>query len=348
MFRAAAAIQTSCVFLNLSQVLLFERPLVVVGGSAGALEPLRRLLSLLPGDFGLPILVVIHTRPSAGGANLCKVLQRGNVLSLCEAQDREEPRAGKVYVPPPDHHLLLQDGLMRVSHGPRENNCRPAIDPLFRSAALYSGSGSVGVLLSGTLDDGSCGLMAIRDCGGTTIVQEPREALYADMPQNAIARQLPDHVAPIAEIALLLCQLALRPWEKSPSAPAQLRQEVMLAQRGMGLREPGQDVEEIIWIDQPVPLTCPDCGGTLSQVDDHFRCHTGHAYSPEHLLVRQDKSLEEAIWAAIRVLEEKRKTLESIGLKYDKGGTFYAQRGKEWQAHADRLRELMFQIVARE
>ncbi|MFN8607130.1 MAG: chemotaxis protein CheB [Vulcanimicrobiota bacterium] len=316
---------------------------VVVGASLGGIEALGEMLPCLPIDFPAPILLVVHTSSSGGGVYLSRVLRRVCSLPVLEARDGEKLQPGRVYVPPSDHHLLVQDGMLRVSHGPRENGFRPAIDPLFRSAAFYGRNLCVGVVLSGLLDDGAGGLLAIRQCGGQTVVQDPTEARHPEMPDNAIKMCQPDQILRITAIGKKLRELVCNPPPLSAlEIPAPIAREVMLTQRAMGLLHHDHDIEAISQVGPLVPLTCPDCGGTLWQSSEHLRCHVGHSFSLESLLVRQDHRLEEALWAAVRAFEEKRKTLEKISGGSSQG--LYQSRAEESQRYADRIRELLLQL----
>jgi two-component system, chemotaxis family, protein-glutamate methylesterase/glutaminase len=183
---------------------------VVVGASAGGVEALSALARALPADFGAPILVVLHV-PAMGTSVLPAILSRAGLLPAAHARDGDTVDAGHIYVAPPDCHLLIQGRSLELTRGPRENGHRPAIDPLFRSAAASYDGRVAGVVLSGTLDDGAAGLFAIKQAGGTTLVQDPAEALYHAMPAAAIAYVQPDYVLPMAELADVLVRLTARP-----------------------------------------------------------------------------------------------------------------------------------------
>ena len=241
---------------------------------------------MLPADFPGCVAIALHRLPLEEDERLPRVLSQGAELTVTHARDGQEVRPGQVVVAPANVHLKVQDGEFRLDSGPKENNSRPAIDVLFRSAACEYGQNAAGVLLSGLLDDGTAGLAAIRHHGGLTIVQNPRDALYGDMPRNAIAGGDVDVISNIDDIAALLVDFAR-------GAPRHLRSQRMETER-----------------DAPSPFSCPDCSGVLWEVkkDDltRFRCRTGHTYTPASLQYRQTETLEEALWAAIRALEEHR------------------------------------------
>jgi two-component system chemotaxis response regulator CheB len=182
----------------------------VVGASAGGIEAIRELLLLLPRDFPAPILIVIHTPEDAPGL-MSAVLQRGSQLIVANAIDGAPLQPAHVYVAPPNYHLQVEQGRMLLIKGPTENRHRPAIDPLFRSAALAYGPAVVGIVLSGYLDDGSAGLSRIKQAGGITIVQDLNDAIVSDMPRNASERVHPDYSVPIRELAPLMLRLADKP-----------------------------------------------------------------------------------------------------------------------------------------
>lgn len=182
--------------------------IIVVGASAGGVEALARLVGHLPGDLAASVFVVTHI-PANAPSLLPEILARAGSLLASQARDGEVWRPGHVYVAPPDHHLLLQDGVMRLSHGPKENYARPAIDVLFRSAAREYGPRVAGVVLTGTLYDGTGGLIAVKRAGGVAIVQDPGEARFPDMPRSAIEGDHPDFVLPLSGVAATIVRLAL-------------------------------------------------------------------------------------------------------------------------------------------
>jgi len=206
------------------------KQLVVIGTSAGGLEALRTLVAALPVDFPAALCVVMHTAPQSPGV-LHEILGRSGRLPAISPQSAERLLPGRVYVAPPDMHLLVEPGRVRLSKGPKENRFRPAIDPLFRSAAQVFGPGAIGVVLTGNLDDGTAGLWAIKQLGGTAIVQDPAEALYPSMPRSAMRHVAVDHVVPIAGLAPLLVQLTAALVQPSTpvAAPATLEVEVDIA-----------------------------------------------------------------------------------------------------------------------
>jgi two-component system chemotaxis response regulator CheB len=277
------------------------RDIVVVGGSAGALQPLAQILAGLPGDFPASIFVVIHTSPETPGM-LPSLLGKRTALSVAFATHDEPIRPGAVYVAPPDHHMLLAAGRVCLTRGPRENGFRPAVDPVFRTAATHYGARVVGVILSGGLDDGTRGLACIKEAGGASVVQRVEEASATGMPASAIRHVAIDHVLPAADIAPLLVRLAadLAP-EESIAMPSQAS-EPDRAARGLHALKDGT---------YPGPacgFTCPECGGALWEITNgtlaRFACHVGHSYTPDSLATGMAGTLEAALWTALRALEE--------------------------------------------
>lgn len=277
--------------------------LVVIGGSAGGIEALRTLVAGLPADFPAPVCVVVHTAPQAPGV-LDEILSRAGPLHATNAIGGERIRPGRIYVAPPDFHLVVEPGMLRVMKGPLENRFRPAIDPLFRSAAQVYGPGVIGVILTGSLDDGTAGLWTVKQTGGTAIVQDPDEALYPGMPQNALNHVNVDHVVPLAGIAPLLVELTRVPAEVPDelAVPDQINVEVKIA------TEQNPIDAALERVGQPSRFACPECRGVLLQLKEgpytRFRCHTGHAYSVNSLLAAISEQIDESGWVAIRALEE--------------------------------------------
>lgn len=281
-----------------------SKDIVVIGGSSGSIEALQVLVSALPANFHATIFVVVHV--GAYGPNtLDRILESAGRLPAANAKDWEEFKRGHVYVAPADHHLILErTGYTRLTRGPKENRTRPAVDPLFRSAAAAFGPRVVGVILSGFLDDGTAGLWAIKERGGTAIVQDPQEARAPGMPQSALAHVEVDHCLPVEQIATLLGELANTPTKEKGAKPVSksMETEVKIAQEDKAL-ESG-----VMELGEPSIYACPECHGVLLQIKEgsvlRFRCHTGHAYSLETLLSEFNERTEEALWSAIRSIEE--------------------------------------------
>jgi two-component system chemotaxis response regulator CheB len=279
------------------------RDTIVVGASAGGVEALERLMAGLPADLPAAVVIVLHTPPTAGSA-LPAVLGRAGRLPVQHARDRMLIETGHVYVAPPDRHLLIHDGILNLSNGPRENGHRPAVDTLFRSASEALGSQVIGVILSGTLDDGAAGLSAVKSRGGLTLVQEPSEAAYPDMPRNAIRAVKPDHVVRLDELVKVLTTQA-----GTEVAPRLVAATPLMRSENAVTRMDPTSLDVSDYQRSPAGLSCPDCQGSLFEIDDggipRYRCRVGHAWSSVSLLAAQDGDLEHALWMALRSLEER-------------------------------------------
>jgi two-component system chemotaxis response regulator CheB len=277
--------------------------IIVVGASAGGVEVLRELAGGLPSNLPAAVFIVLHI-PSAGPSLLPSILNKSGPLRAHHAINGEAIERGRIYVAPPDHHLLVERDRVRVVRGPKENRARPAADPLFRSAAYSYGTRVVGVVLSGALDDGTAGLAAIKGRGGLTVAQDPEEALYPGMPRSARENVSLDHCLPVARIAPLLGQLATVPAKDDAVYPIP---EILKVENTIARWEES-DMEEVEKIGELSAFTCPDCSGALWELRDgdllRFRCHVGHAFSAEGLMANQSEELENALWAALRSLEE--------------------------------------------
>ncbi|MBL6458457.1 chemotaxis protein CheB [Belnapia sp. T6] len=280
---------------------------ILVGASAGGVDALMRLCSGLPRDLPAAVLVVLHM-PPAGPSLLPQLLNRAGPLPAAAAEEGEPIRHGRIYVARPDLHLLVdRDGSrLLLRHGPQENRSRPAIDPLFRSAALAFGPRAIGVVLSGLLDDGTAGLVAIKACGGLSVVQDPEDAAWPDMPLNALRGDSPDHSATLADLPALLDRLARSPAGPPRAGLPQLSAEVSIAEQEEAVSDPALQAP----LGTPSRISCPQCGGVLNEIEEgrlpRFRCQIGHAYGPESLLASQAEALEAALGVAIRTHNERR------------------------------------------
>lgn len=315
---------------------------ILLGASAGGVNALQQVVKGLPADLPAAIFVVLHISPY-GRSAMPAILSRAGTLPALHPQDDEPVQEGRIYVAPPDHHLVLEDSKVRLSHGPSENAQRPAVDVLFRTAAQSYGRRAIAVVLTGNLDDGTAGLAIVKRHGGIAIVQDPADADYPSMPSSAIYNVDVDHVVPLADIPRLLVDLCNQPMvdpDPGPGSEARdMKEEVDL----------GDDPEAR---GVPSDLTCPACGGSLreSRVESvvHFRCRTGHAYSPESLLAKQTDVIEEALWAALRSLEEnaalaRRMERRMRQLRQNGPGAEerYGRRAQEAEQHAEVLRRML-------
>jgi two-component system chemotaxis response regulator CheB len=320
-----------------------HRDVIAVGASAGGVEALRALVAGLPPDFPGAVLVVLHLPRDAASA-LPTILDRSGPLPAAAAVDGEQLLPGRIYVAPNDHHLLLLDGHVRLSHGPAENGHRPAIDPLFRSVARAAGPRGIGVVLSGSRDDGAAGLASVVARGGTAVAQDPADALYASMPLAALAQAPTEHVAPAAKLGGLLAELTSMALPDDPKMPADrlLDSEVAMS-----------DLASITTDEfaPPAGFGCPTCGGGLFQINEgpvpRYRCRVGHAWSPETLLDEQAIALEGALWMALRALEEKSELSRRMAANsaHRRAGT--GMRFENIATDADTAGETIRRLIAR-
>lgn len=276
--------------------------IIVVGASAGGVGALSDLVARLPADLPAAVFIALHL-PGHSKSALPGILGRKAGLPVSQPEDGESIQHGHIYVAPPDRHMLIKRGRIRLVHGPRENRSRPAIDPLFRTAARAYGKRVVGIVLSGVLDDGTAGLVAVKKRGGIAMVQDPDEALYSGMPRSAIENSEVDYVLPVAEIASTVARLAAEPVEEGGRpVEDEMEQEAEIAELDMSALHFGDKPG------RPSRFSCPECHGVLWEIDDEdmirFRCRVGHAYSPNVLMAEQSDSVEAALWAGLRALEE--------------------------------------------
>jgi two-component system chemotaxis response regulator CheB len=328
--------------------------IVVIGGSSGALEALRTIVGALPKDLDASFFVTLHTSPGSVGV-LDQVLSRLRTLRAEYPDDMAPIQPGVVYLAPPDRHLLVKRNHVRVTRGPRENRFRPAVDPLFRTAAAAYGRRVIGIVLSGGLDDGAAGLGAIKHAGGVAIVQHPGEALVPSMPEAALRHIDVDHVLRASDIPDVVTRLI----RDCPEAEDH-------AMTGTPRDDPAEagahDIHHADQMGPPSPFTCPDCGGTLWQSSEgqvlQFHCHVGHRYSSDSLLGAQDDALEQALWTALRALEETTELRRRMARRaHDRGmpviSASYEEQAHETEERAHTIRRVLMpaargHVVARD
>ena len=320
--------------------------IIVIGASAGVVEAISRVIAELPRDLRATVLVVLHV--ARGKSLMPEILSRVGRMPALHAEDGQVLHYGRIYVAPPDHHLIVDPGRARVVHSASENGVRPAVDPLFRSAARAYGSRVVGVLLTGSLDDGTAGMAAVKAAGGITVAQDPDEAFSPGMPRSAIASGCVDHVLPIRDIPVLITALVD---EEAPARavpanhPHLRRMEPDLGREPLAVHNsdrPGR----------PSVFTCPECHGTLWEADEagllRFRCRVGHIYSPETMLASQTDEVDRALWTALRTLEERAALAHKLAERarerrhplVDKA---FTDRANETEREADQIRQLLSQ-----
>ncbi|HET8559043.1 MAG TPA: chemotaxis protein CheB [Marmoricola sp.] len=325
-----------------------HRDVVVVGASAGGVEALRELAAGLPVDFPGTVLVVLHVPPT-GSSALPQILDRAGPLPARQAEDGDRLKPGQILVAAPNKHLIVYDGRVTLSSGPRENGHRPAVDVLFRTAARVLGPRLVGVILSGALDDGTAGMVAVQLRGGATVVQSPDEALHPSMPRSAMSAVDAQHVLPVAKIPPLLMELVS---EEVPDDPGQ-SSALMITEAAMA----DLDLDAINKSERPgrpSGLSCPDCNGTLFEIEEgglvRYRCRVGHAWSPASLVAQQASALEGALWMALRSLEEKAALTADLARQasaagHNLSGTTFERESQEARKAAGLVRDLIGELT---
>lgn len=318
--------------------------IVVIGASAGGVEPLRSLVGALPADFAASVFVVLHVPPDAP-SGLAMILDRAAQLSAAQVTRPEPIRRGHIYVAPPNLHLLVRPGVVLADAGPRENRSRPSVDVLFRSAARAYRQRVVGVVLSGTLGDGALGLAAIKLRGGVTIVQDPAEALFPGMPEKALMTARVDYCLGAVDIARQLVQLtehhlvggAMETSDRSSTEPTEHAADEPL------------DLPSAKQPNAASGLTCPECHGSLWEVetgdDVRYECRIGHAYGVEALLSEQGEAVEAAFWAAINSLQERAATFRRLSSTQASGTGPYAERAEQTERQALMLHDVLRHLV---
>lgn len=322
-----------------------KRNIIVIGASAGGFDALRTIVKGLPPNLDASIFIVWHMASDVRGI-LPDVLNKLDSMFAVNANNHEPIKSAVIYVARPDHHLLIEEGIVRVTKGPKENRFRPAIDPLFRSAAYTYGNRVIGIILSGGLDDGTAGLWRIKESGGITVVQDPVDAQVSSMPESALNAVEIDYCLPASEIANLIVKLS------SEDVPEQkilkddkTKIEIDIAAEKISLSRNSTDFGVLS------PYSCPECHGVLSKIVDgnltRFRCHTGHAYSPDTLMAALTQKIEDSLYSAMRGMDESVFLMNHIGDHYaevnqPKLAAVYFKKAKEAEQRVKALRETIF------
>ncbi len=321
--------------------------IVVVGASAGGVPSLQALVAGLPADLNAAVFVVLHIAPHAT-SHLAHILDRCGPLPAVHAQDGEEIRRGQIYVASLDHHLLVEGERIGVKHGPKENRFRPSLDALFRSAAYTHKERVIGIVLSGLLDDGTSGLWSIKRFGGTTVVQDPSEAVVDSMPLSALAEVEIDHVLPAAGIGPLVGRLVQETQRAAVQVPQDVAErmevEVAVAGSANGFQR------GILRFGETTALTCPECHGALRRIAEgrltRFRCHTGHGFTADALISGITHTAKEALWNATRALEEGVMLLDEMARQLEEQGRSDEAAQLKRRAHVMQQRASAVQELA--
>lgn len=320
-----------------------EFRLFLIGASAGGRPAVEKILKDLPPDIPAAFLIVVHSSFDMI-SSFSSYLNRKIQMEVMDCNNNTPLRTGKVYVSLPNQHMVVKHGKLANSNGPRENLFRPSIDVLFRSAAVTYGNRCVGILLSGRLNDGTVGLEAIKRCGGKTIIQNPETAEFSGMPLNAKKFVNIDYTRDLEEIGPLINEIIQKPLPEKVDIPQPLIREAEIATK---IRS---QVKTEDYLGEQVALSCASCGGPLWKIKDtgipRYRCHVGHSFSEESLLMAQNENLEETLWVCLRTLEEKKVLLHNIADNFAEKGSSqisrsYKDKIEEVEEHIDRLRQLM-------
>lgn len=319
---------------------------VVIGASAGGLNAIAELVTQLKPGMNIAVLVVLHLPRKGISDFLVHKLQQATEMHCVSAADEGKIHSDHIYIAAPNYHLLVKDGRTIIGHGPTENRWRPSIDVLFRSAAAHYDGRAIGIVLTGLLDDGTAGMLAIKKSGGTCIVQDPNEAEYPDMPMSVLNNMEVDYCIPLDEMGKIIEEISsVEPHHHH--IPEEIRQEADIAEKV----SVGIDIVSQLG-DQSV-FTCPDCGGALWKITegktDRYRCHIGHSYSERDLVVKQAEQAEATLWVAVRMMEERRNLLlklenESIQKGFHRIAADHGERATDLEEHISKLKEMLFSV----
>ena len=331
-------------FLSLLSMKSF---VIVIGASAGGRDALCRLAATFSQNLNASVFVVLHLARKGIDNFLAARLQKCTSLKCVLAADGLPIQTGHIYIAPVDHHLIVKNGAMRLTKGPAEGRWRPSIDVLFRSAAVSYSEHVIGIVLTGMLDDGTVGMQAIKKCGGVSIVQDPNEAVYPDMPQSVLHNTIVDFILPVSEMNEAIQHTINQRTIKGVTIPIELKAEAEL------IEKTATSIDEVSKLGEHSVYTCPDCGGGLWEIRNsgftHYRCHIGHAYTENELLKKQFESLNGTLWVALRMMEERKNLLNRISRQEKEKNlhalaNMHAENSNELEAHITRLKELLFNV----
>jgi two-component system chemotaxis response regulator CheB len=322
------------------------RDIIVIGSSAGGIQALPRLLRALPPELPASMFICQHIARTSN-PQLVSILSRATPIPVSWAEQGERIRPNRIYVAPPDLHLTFTDHHVRLAHGPRENYARPSIDRLFRSAAVFHGGRSIAVLLTGMMDDGVAGAVAIQEAGGRVIVQDPSDAAFPELPESALAAMTPDALLAIDRIGTALVEMTMEPpIERAPSDRVILEHELDVA--------PGTP-SELDQLGPRVAHNCPECSGSLWSVGSRgaprFRCYLGHVVTARELLAQSEEQVEAALWNAVRALYERASTLDTLASDArtlaSPGADEYQERAQKTRTQAEIARQFLLDLGRR-
>jgi len=322
------------------------RFVVAIGASAGGLNYVIELIAQLNGDIDAAIFIVLHIAQTNYLNLVLERLQNNTSLNCKIAINNDLIQRGALYLAPPDYHLIVKQGKIILGEGSHENRWRPSIDVLMRSAAVAYDNHSIGIILSGLMTDGISGMIAIKKCGGTCIVQHPDEAEYPDMPISVLENMDVDYIVPLNQMGPLIIEKLKNGNSEHHQIPVETRIEADIAERV------ASEIENVSEIGIKSNYSCPDCGGGLWEVIGEniirYRCHTGHVFTRDELLIKQNEALENTLWIALRMLEERSNLLkkmyrEELGKGLMRNAGNKKERYESLDIHINRLKEILFE-----
>jgi two-component system, chemotaxis family, protein-glutamate methylesterase/glutaminase len=325
--------------------------LVVIGASAGGLKTVSELIAQIDPALDAAYITVLHLSKNSAIDVVVNRIQKSTKMNCHVVREETTPEKGNIYLAPADHHLIISGDSLKLTSGPAENGWRPSIDVLFRSAAVAYNSRVIGIILTGLLDDGTSGMGSIKKCGGITIVQEPAEAEFDAMPMSVIRNVEVDYRVPVSDIAYILQDLASKAMPKKSNVPPEIRIEAEITERM------NSSISQLPQIGTHSNYTCPDCGGNLWEIEKdvvkRYRCHTGHVYTRDLLVKKQGEMVEESLWTAIRMMEERRNLLQSSFETVKKNSQEEAETGRlelaqEYEKHIQVLKSLLVTMNSKE
>jgi two-component system chemotaxis response regulator CheB len=318
---------------------------VVIGTSAGGFFALAELISQLRDDIDAAFFVVMHLSNNGMQSFLLNQMQNYTTLPCEQIAGDTEIERGTIYFPPSNKHLIIKDRKAICGNGPRDNRWRPSIDVLFRSAAAAFDGHTIGIILTGMLDDGTSGMAAIKRCGGTAVVQDPNEAEYPDMPLSVMKEIEVDYCVPLTQIGSVISDIINSKEVVNTIIPTDIIKEVQIAETGAA------SIELLEEIGKPTVFCCPDCGGVLFEMKNgeptRFKCHTGHSYTLNNLLLKKNKNLEASLWVALRILEERKRLLKRLVDKNQERGfkhsaSDYSEKIEQLNDYVESLKKVLY------
>ena len=325
------------------------RFVIVVGASAGGMNALSEFVAQLKKGMDAAFFIVMHLSRTSISDFLKQRLQPLTELECEIATENASIQKDHIYIASPNLHLLVKKGNILLGRGPEENRWRPSIDVLFRSAAAAYSTRAIGVVLTGLLNDGTTGMLAIKRSGGTCIVQDPNEAEYPDMPLSVLDNMEVDYCITLAQMGEVISGITRTNPEEIP-APNDVIIESQIAEKVV------VDYDNVKQLGEKSIYACPDCGGGLWNIKkdgegqgktDRYRCHIGHSYSEKDLVKKQGEVFESTLWTALRIMEERKTLLRKMEADHAKRGfstlaKSYKEKGDGIQKHVDKMKEVLY------